>query len=110
MIHLFRIRTTAAALLSLSGWAWAPAAHAHGLLMSCEPVASHSVRCTGRFSDGSDAAGLRLRVLLHDDQVVLTTTLDTQSSALFVRPETPFYVALDDGGEHAVEVDHEEIR
>lgn len=86
-----------------------PAA-AHSLLLTCKPAADNAVRCVGGFSDGSDAAGMGIQVKAYDERVLAKGTLGSDSAWVFPRPAGEFFVRLDDGGEHAAEVDHADVK
>ncbi len=92
-------------MVSLSGLSFA-----HSLLLTCRPAAGDMVRCVGEFSDGSDAAGMLVQVKAYDERVLVKGTLDGKSSWEFKRPAGEFFVRLEDGGEHAVEVDHTDVK
>lgn len=96
----------------LLAWAllWAPPAAAHSLLLTCKPAADNAVRCVGGFSDGSDAAGMGIQVKAYDERVLAKGTLGGDSAWVFPRPAGEFFVRLDDGGEHAAEVDHADVK
>ncbi len=83
---------------------------AHSLLLTCRPADGEMVRCVGEFSDGSDAAGMLIQVKAYDERVLAKSTLDGKSSWTFKRPAGEFFVRLEDGGEHAVEVDHTDVK
>lgn len=83
---------------------------AHSLLLTCRPSIADMVRCQGEFSDGSDAAGMLIQVKAYDERVLAKGTLDGKSSWEFKRPAGEFFVRLEDGGEHAVEVDHTDVK
>jgi hypothetical protein len=100
---------------------WAPAvclaalglpgvSSAHSLLLICKPAAEQMVRCVGGFSDGSDAAGMAVAVKAYDERVIAKGTLGGDSSWSFRRPEGEYFVRLEDGGEHATEVDHTDVK
>lgn len=83
---------------------------AHSLLLTCRPTTGEMVRCVGEFSDGSDAAGMSLLVKAYDERVLFKGTLGGDSAAVFKRPAGEYFVRLEDGGEHAVEVDHTDVK
>ncbi len=98
------------ATLLISATAWPTLSSAHSLLFNCKPAAEGMVRCTGEFSDGSDAAGMSVQVMAYDERVLFKGTLGSDSSLQFKRPEGEFFVRLEDGGEHSAEVDHADIK
>ena len=82
---------------------------AHSLLFNCRAAADSMVHCMGEFSDGSDAIGMTVQVMAYDERVLFKGALGGDSSLQFKRPEGEFFVRLEDGGEHSVEVDHTDV-
>lgn len=103
-------RTPVVTLLLAAGLALPGLASAHSLLLNCRPAPENMVQCKGEFSDGSDAAGLSVSVQAYDERVLHKGTLGGDSSWAFRQPEGEFFVRLEDGGEHAVEVDHTDVK
>lgn len=65
--------------------------------------------CQGGFSDGTGAAGTVLDVISYDEEILLSSTLDDQSRIRFPRPDGDFYILMDAGPGHIVEIDWPEI-
>jgi len=65
--------------------------------------------CQGGFSDGTGAQGTLLDVISYDEEILLSSTLDEQSSIRFPRPDGDFYILMDAGPGHIVEIDWPEI-
>lgn len=86
------------------------AAHAHSVQMDCKADGPQHVLCQGSFSDGSDAAGVEIIVMSYEDKILHKGTLDGQSRLRFERPSQDFFVQMDAGEGHTVEIDHAEIR
>ncbi|THF63387.1 hypothetical protein [Pseudothauera rhizosphaerae] len=98
-----------------------PYALAAGLLLAAAPALAHhpfgecahlnpeTVRCSGGF-DEKPIPGLRIDVLDGDDNILIGGRLDAQASFTFERPAVPFYVLIDAGPGHVVEIDGEEVK
>ena len=85
-------------------------ASAHSLLLTCKPADAGMVRCVGEFSDGADAVGMSVLVKAYDERVLFKGTLGGDSTWRFRLPEGEYFVRLEDGGEHSVEVDHTDVK
>lgn len=96
--------------LLVGATAFSGLASAHSLLLTCRPAAGDMVRCVGEFSDGSDAAGMAVHVKAYDERMLFKGTLGSDSAVVFKRPTAEYFVRLEDGGEHAVEVDHTDVK
>ncbi|MEN0106655.1 MAG: hypothetical protein AAGC84_09545 [Pseudomonas sp.] len=96
------------ALLSLGLAANAPV-FAHGLYCQCQAIEGGQIRCNGGMSDGTALPGATLDVLGYDDKPLVTGKLGADSSFTFVRPAGEFYVLLELGPGHTVEIDHKQI-
>lgn len=105
-----RARTPVCTLLLAAGLCLPGLASAHSLLLHCHPAPDSKVHCKGEFSDGSDAVGMAVLVKAYDERVLQKGTLGGDSSWSFSKPEGEFFVRLEDGGEHAVEVDHTDVK
>ena len=88
----------------------ATAAHAHHPVCTCRMADSRTVVCTGGFSDGSKAPGVVLDVIAYDEQVLVKGRLGEDSTLSFPRPAQDFYVLLDAGPGHTVEIEHSAIK
>lgn len=87
--------------LALPAWAHSP-------FCQCKLVGDLIV-CQGGFSDGTGAAGTVLDVISYDEEILLSSTLDEQSLIQFPRPDGDFYILMDAGPGHTVEIDWPEI-
>ncbi len=106
----FRRAALPGPLLLAGALLWNSPVAAHSLLLTCKPAPDNAVRCVGGFSDGSDAAGMGIQVKAYDERVLAKGTLGGDSAWVFTRPAGEFFVRLDDGGEHAAEVDHADVK
>ena len=104
MKHVFSL-----ALVTLALAAAAPAM-AHGLYCQCQAIDAGQVRCNGGMSDGTGLPGATLDVISYDDNTLVTGKLGSDSSYTFARPSGEFYVLMELGPGHTVEVDHKDIR
>lgn len=84
-------------------------AHAHGLYCHCQPLDDGQVRCNGGLSDGTALPGAALDVIGYDEKTLVTGKLGDDSSFTFTRPDGEFYVLMELGPGHTVEVDHTDI-
>jgi hypothetical protein len=82
---------------------------AHGLYCQCHAVENNQVRCTGGLSDGTALPGATLDVIGHDEKTLVAGKLGADSSYTFTRPTGAFYVLMELGPGHTVEVDHTDI-
>ncbi len=83
---------------------------AHHPVCRCRMENAVTVVCTGGFSDGSGAPGVVIDVIADDGAVLVPGRLGADSTVRFRRPDQPFYVLLDAGPGHTVEIDHTAIR
>lgn len=105
-----RARRLFPSLLLAAGLVLPGLASAHSLLLNCRPAPDNMVQCKGEFSDGSDAAGMGITVQAYDERVLNKGSLNGESAWSFRRPEGEFFVRLEDGVEHSVEVDHSDVK
>jgi hypothetical protein len=68
-----------------------------------------SITCTGGFSDGSGAEGVKLDVISYDEEVLIPGKFGADSKVSFKRPDREFYVLFDAGPGHVVEIDWHDI-
>ena len=101
MTHLF---ITAAVLLTMS-----LPAHAHTLLCECWELAAEQVQCKGGFAHGSAANGVAVDVIGYDEKTLVAGRFGDDSTFTFKRPEGEFYVLMDMGAGHTLEIDHSKI-
>jgi len=96
-------------LLASLALSLSPNTQAHGLYCQCQPVADGQVRCHGGLSDGTALPGAALDVIGYDEKPLITGKLGEDSSFTFPRPDGEFYVLMELGPGHTVEVDHTDI-
>jgi type 1 fimbria pilin len=82
---------------------------AHTPLCSCYDNADGTITCEGGFSDGSSAAGVRMRVEKRAGGALLQGKMDENSEYTFKKPDGDYKVVFDAGEGHVVEVDGGEI-
>lgn len=82
---------------------------AHTPLCSCYEGGDGTVICEGGFSDGSSAAGVEVRVVDEDGDVLTKGKMDEFSEFEFDKPEGSYKVILDAGPGHEVKIKGEEI-
>jgi len=82
---------------------------AHTPLCSCYDMGGGTVLCEGGFSDGSSAAGVDIRVVDGNDNVVLEGVMSEFSEFEFDKPQGDYMVVFDAGPGHAVEIDSDDI-
>jgi len=92
---------TFGSLITLPAWAHSP-------YCQCK-LEGNFIVCQGGFSDGSGAEGIQLDVITYDEDIILSSALDGQSSIRFPRPDGDFYILMDAGPGHIVEIDWPEI-
>lgn len=82
---------------------------AHGIFCQCHSVADGQVRCDGGMSDGTGLPGATLDVMGYDEKTLISGKLGDDSSYTFTKPDGEFYVLLELGPGHTVEIDHTAI-
>ena len=87
---------------SASGWAHTP-------LCSCYDNGDGTVTCEGGFSDGSSAAGVRMRVEKAGGGVLIKGKMDEDSEFTFDKPADGYKVIFDAGEGHVIEIMGKEI-
>ena len=83
---------------------------AHTPICECKAIDSEYIRCTGGFSDGGGAPGVTLDVIGYDETILVPGQLGADSTLTFKRPDSAFYVLLDVGPGHIVEIDQADIK
>ena len=102
-------RLSLSALLALAALGGSTSAMAHGMFCQCQGLADGQVRCHGGLSDGTALPGATLDVIGYDEKIHIAGKLGTDSSFTFAKPDGEFYVLLEMGPGHTVEVDHKDI-
>lgn len=87
---------------------WPSLALAHFPFVECHQGAVDIV-CQGGFSDGSGVAGVTIDLISYDEEIIASKEFDEQSSVHFKPYDGEFYILLDAGPGHTVEVDWNEI-
>lgn len=105
---MFRRNLFTISLLVLAALFFAGQALAHTPLCSCYDNGDGTVTCEGGFSDGSSAAGVKVRVE-KDGKVLLQGKMDEDSEFNFDKPAEGYKVIFDAGEGHAIEIDGKEI-
>ncbi|SEG84843.1 MULTISPECIES: hypothetical protein [Marinobacterium] len=83
-------------------------ASAHYPFCSCE-LNEGEIHCTGGFSDGSSASGVTVDMISYDEEILANAEFDGDSRIRFERPDGEFYILLDAGPGHVVEVDWHDV-
>jgi len=84
--------------------------HAHHPTARCQQQDAQTIVCRGGFSDGGGAAGVVMDVISYDEKILISGKLDDKSTFAFKKPQGDFYVLMDAGAGHVVEIDHTEIK
>ena len=90
--------------LFLGSWAFG-----HTPLCTCYDNGDETVTCEGGFSDGSSGAGVSMRVVDKNNEVLLEGKMDEDGEFTFDKPEVPYKVIFDAGPGHAVEIKGKDI-
>ena len=97
-------------------------AFAHTPICFCYDNGDETITCEGGFSDGASAAGVVIRVVDDNDEVIavknkgrggeiiyLNGKMDEDSEWTFVKPKKSYKVIFDAGPGHVVEIEGEDI-
>ena len=103
------MRKKMTSLLGLGLVLMSTSALAHTPLCSCYDNGDGTVLCEGGFSDGSSAAGVDIRVLDSNGNVVLEGVMSELSEFEFEKPDGEYKVVFDAGPGHDVEIDSDDI-
>lgn len=87
----------------------AGSAYAHSPICNCLDNGDDTVTCEGGFSDGSSAAGVKMRVLDAGGAVLQEGVMDKNSEYTFDKPQGAYKVIFDGGDGHSIEVDGSKI-
>lgn len=102
-----RLRVVAAALLLMASWPIT--ASAHSAVFDCHKEKDGSVACEAGFSDGSSAAGMKVRVMDLTNKVLMESVLTKEGTYSFKPPAGKYHVMFDGGPGHTVTMDSEDI-
>ncbi len=83
-------------------------AAAHSIFLECEST-DNQIACRGGFSDGSAASNLPFEVISYEEETLLTGTSNDESRFSFAAPQAEYFILLDAGPGHVVEVDMTEV-
>lgn len=86
-----------------------PEVFAHTPLCSCFDNGDGTITCEGGFSDGSSAAGVKMKVVAAEGKVMVEGKMDEYSEFTFEKPKSEYTVIFDAGPGHVVEVPGSEI-
>ena len=86
-----------------------PLSYAHTPLCSCSDEGDRTILCEGGFSDGSSAAGVKMKVVDSQGKVLIEGVMNEDSEFTFKKPEVPYTVIFDAGPGHAVKVPSTDI-
>lgn len=95
----------AAALLLAS----CSSAYAHHPTARCRYLDADTIQCQGGFTDGGGAQGVVLDVIAYDERILVSGKLGKDSTMTFKKPSDEFYILMDAGPGHVVEIDHSEV-
>lgn len=101
------INTTAATGVLIAAL-FSSSASAHSIQLDCSQ-AGNTVECQGGFSDGSAASNLPWEVISYDDQLLHTGKTSEGSEFSFPAPGEDYYILMDAGPGHVVELDVADI-
>lgn len=86
------------------------AAFAHYPILNCQqPQNASEITCTAGFSDGSKAPGVLIEVISEEDEIVSTGHTNDNATYHFDRPEGLFFIIMDAGPGHVLEITDEDI-
>jgi hypothetical protein len=83
--------------------------YAHTPLCSCSDQGDGTILCEGGFSDGSSAAGVKIKVVDASGNTVVEGKMDEFSEFTFDKPEGEYTVIFDAGPGHVVKVPSKDI-
>ena len=86
-----------------------PLSYAHTPLCSCSDEGDGTILCEGGFSDGSSAAGVKIRVVDSQGKVRIEGVMNEDSEFTFKKPDVPYTVIFDAGPGHLVKVPSTDI-
>ena len=83
--------------------------YAHTPLCSCSDEGDGTILCEGGFSDGSSAAGVKIRVVDSQGKVLIEGVMNEDSEFTFKKPKGEYTVIFDAGPGHLVKVPSTDI-
>ncbi len=82
---------------------------AHTPMCSCFDNGDGTITCEGGFSDGSSAAGVKIRIKDKNGKVLLDGEMDEFSEFIFDKPSGSYTVVFEAGPGHEVEIKGKDI-
>ncbi len=86
-----------------------PLSYAHTPLCSCSDEGDGTILCEGGFSDGSSAAGVKIRIVDSQGKVLIEGKMNEDSEFTFKKPSGAYTVIFDAGPGHEVKVPSKDI-
>lgn len=83
--------------------------YAHTPLCSCSDEGDGTILCEGGFSDGSSAAGVKMKVMDSQGKVLIEGVMNEDSEFTFKKPPGDYTVIFDAGPGHEVKVPSKDI-
>jgi hypothetical protein len=83
-------------------------AHAHYPILDCS-IVDGQVECEAGFSDRSKAPDVLMEVFSEEDDVLYSGRTDEASVYRFQQPDGVFFIIMDAGPGHVLEISSEEI-
>lgn len=77
---------------------------AHSIFLNCS-TANEQIECKGSFSDGSAASDFPFEVISYEDELLVKGQTDKDSAFSFPTPDQDYYILLDAGPGHVIELD-----
>lgn len=105
MLRAYMRCITLAALASV----WSSMALAHFPFVECHQ-STVDIVCQGGFSDGSGVAGVTIDLISYDEEIIASKAFDEQSNVHFKPYDGEFYILMDAGPGHTIEVEWHEIK
>lgn len=79
-------------------------AFSHSIFLNCTE-SNEQIECIGSFSDGSEANNLPIEVISYSDELLVQGKTGANASFSVDRPNQDYYILMDAGPGHVVEVD-----
>jgi len=83
--------------------------YAHTPLCSCSDEGDGTILCEGGFSDGSSAAGVKMKVVDASGKTLVKGKMNEDSEFTFKKPAGEYTVIFDAGPGHVVKIPGTEI-
>ncbi|MCB5190921.1 hypothetical protein LG198_09300 [Methylobacillus arboreus] len=85
---------------------------AHGVhipIGKCWTESKHVI-CEGGESDGHPLPDALVEVISYDEKTLVSGKLDEKSRIRFARPDSEFYILIDDGPGQVIEIDWKDVK